>query len=126
MRTGKAARHPTPETSDVIAEFGARLRDARAALVRTAATTEEELATVAGVSAPRDSAVLHLAADTLSRLADQEQHELAEIDAAEARLAAGAFGVCETCGKEIARARLRARPTARLCMRCQSRDEAAR
>jgi DnaK suppressor protein len=54
-------------------------------------------------------------------LARQARAHLAEIDAAEARLEAGAYGVCERCGEPIAEARLEARPTARLCIGCASR-----
>jgi DnaK suppressor protein len=54
-------------------------------------------------------------ADALVR---QAREHLAEIDAAEARLAAGSYGTCERCGRSIARARLEARPTARLCIEC--------
>jgi RNA polymerase-binding transcription factor DksA len=43
---------------------------------------------------------------------------LREIEAARERLAAGSYGTCESCGKPIAPARLRARPVARTCIAC--------
>jgi RNA polymerase-binding transcription factor DksA len=46
------------------------------------------------------------------------RHDLAEIDAARARLAAGTYGVCERCGRPIAPERLEARPAARTCITC--------
>jgi DnaK suppressor protein len=55
-------------------------------------------------------------------LARQARGHLVEIDAAEARLEAGTYGVCERCGEPIAQARLEARPTARLCIGCASRS----
>ena len=55
--------------------------------------------------------------DSLVRRAGQQ---LAEIDAAEERLAHGRYGLCETCGLPIAFARLEARPTARTCIACAS------
>jgi DnaK suppressor protein len=54
-------------------------------------------------------------------LVRQARAHLAEIDAAEARLASGTYGVCERCGQPIAEARLEARPTARTCIDCASR-----
>ncbi len=54
-------------------------------------------------------------------LVRQARQRLAEIDAAEARLAAGTYGTCERCGRPIGEARLEARPTARLCIECASR-----
>lgn len=55
--------------------------------------------------------------DALMRLA---REDLAEIDAAEDRLARGRYGLCETCGLPIDLARLEARPTARTCIACAS------
>ena len=47
--------------------------------------------------------------------------ELRAIDAANHRLAAGTYGICESCGKRIPVARLRVRPTATMCVTCASR-----
>lgn len=38
----------------------------------------------------------------------------------------GTFGICESCGTIIELARLEALPSARMCMRCQSRHEGMR
>jgi len=54
----------------------------------------------------------------LGALVRQAQRHLAEIDAAEARLAAGTYGTCERCGADIGEGRLEARPVARTCIRC--------
>lgn len=48
----------------------------------------------------------------------QARQALAEIDAAERRLAEGSYGRCERCGGEIAAGRLEARPVARTCIEC--------
>jgi RNA polymerase-binding transcription factor DksA len=53
-------------------------------------------------------------------LAAAREH-LKAIDHAEARLAAGTYGVCESCGQSIGDARLEARPTASTCISCASR-----
>jgi DnaK suppressor protein len=50
----------------------------------------------------------------------QVQGQLAEVEAAIERLAAGTYGVCEQCGQPIATARLEARPAARTCIECAS------
>lgn len=54
---------------------------------------------------------------TVVRLA---RHQLVEIKEAQARLDAGTYGSCETCGEPIGEARLEARPAARTCIRCAS------
>jgi RNA polymerase-binding transcription factor DksA len=91
-------------------------------LLRTVARTDAELATLEAhqpgafnEDVPRDAA-----AAVLSRLEGQERHALDEIEAAQARLEAGTFGVCERCHRPIPLARLRALPIARYCLTCQS------
>lgn len=51
-------------------------------------------------------------------LIEQTEGHLAEIASARSRLDSGSYGVCETCGKPIAAARLKARPIARACIDC--------
>jgi DnaK suppressor protein len=47
---------------------------------------------------------------------------LREIDDAVAKLDAGTYGRCESCGAEIGAARLEAMPAAGLCMACASKS----
>lgn len=54
----------------------------------------------------------------LGALVGQVRRQLAEIDAALARVDAGTYGVCEECGGAIGDGRLEARPVARTCIRC--------
>ena len=44
--------------------------------------------------------------------------DLAAIEAALERMRDGVYGVCVHCGRQIGEARLRARPTAELCISC--------
>jgi DnaK suppressor protein len=46
---------------------------------------------------------------------------LREIEDALAKFDAGTYGLCESCGNQIAEARLEAMPAARLCIDCASR-----
>jgi RNA polymerase-binding protein DksA len=59
----------------------------------------------------------------LSRLERRQRHELDEIEDALARLENGTFGLCESCGRAIPLARLRAMPAARRCLDCQKKME---
>ena len=43
---------------------------------------------------------------------------LSQLERATSRMAAGAYGVCETCGKPISQARLHAVAYARRCIGC--------
>ena len=50
---------------------------------------------------------------------------LREINAALEKLESGTYGVCEICGKLIGVKRLKAVPSARLCIKCKSDQEAS-
>jgi len=56
----------------------------------------------------------------LASLVRAAQDQLAEIEAAVARLDAGLYGVCQGCGQPIAPERLNARPVASTCIACES------
>ena len=54
----------------------------------------------------------------------QNARELLELsERALARMDAGSFGVCESCGQPIGKARLQAFPRATLCVACKQREE---
>jgi DnaK suppressor protein len=48
---------------------------------------------------------------------------LAQNELALARIDAGTYGVCESCGQPIGKARLQAFPRATLCVSCKQREE---
>jgi RNA polymerase-binding transcription factor len=54
-------------------------------------------------------------------LATSLQESLGEVEDALAKFDAGTYGKCESCGQDIAPARLEAAPAARLCINCASR-----
>jgi RNA polymerase-binding transcription factor len=56
-------------------------------------------------------------------LSDRERSKIKEIDEALARLADNTYGICESCGLEIAEERLDALPFTRLCRDCQQDQE---
>jgi RNA polymerase-binding transcription factor DksA len=56
--------------------------------------------------------------EVLAAIGDTVRAELADIDAALGRLAAGHYGECAACGKAIEVARLTAVPYALRCSRC--------
>jgi len=56
-------------------------------------------------------------------VADREAVELAAIDAALARLAAGRYGRCGNCGEDIPLARLQLEPQALRCIACETERE---
>ena len=71
-----------------------------------------------------DWAVADMMAEQDIALVSRDLTELAEVEAALARMADGTYGECSECGQPIPVARLTAYPTARRCVACQEALEA--
>ncbi len=70
-----------------------------------------------------DQSVGDALADLNLTIIDRHIQEIRDIEAAEARIKDGSFGICIGCGDEISVERLRAYPTAKRCVRCQQQRE---
>jgi len=114
-----------PATPVSVEELGRRLRDARRHLLRTLALTDDELGTLESHEVGRraENAATATVRSILSRLEGHQKRELDEIEDALARLARGTYGCCQGCGAAMSPAS--ALPTARHCVDCQRRLEAA-
>jgi RNA polymerase-binding transcription factor DksA len=132
-KKGTRPRGPQRLTAEELLELEEKLREERAKLMKEVGHLES---TVLKVN-PRDSAgdlsgySFHMAdagTDAYERelgfqFASAEGRLLREFNEALRRLYAGEYGVCESCGNAIARARLLAIPTARLCRDCKEKEE---
>ena len=56
-------------------------------------------------------------------LASGERKSLYELDDALKRIEDGTFGICDDCKSSITKVRLKAVPSARLCIKCQQKRE---
>jgi RNA polymerase-binding transcription factor DksA len=126
-------RGPQRLTADELLELEEKLREERARLMKEMGHLET---TVLKVN-PRDSAgdlsgySFHMAdagTDAYERemgfqFASAEGRLLREFNEALRRLYAGEYGVCDSCGNAISKARLLAVPTARLCRDCKEKEE---
>ena len=72
---------------------------------------------------PNDRGTLESEKNWALRLGDRDRKLAAKIEAALERLSNGTFGTCESCGKPIAAARLKARPVTTLCIDCKTEAE---
>lgn len=75
---------------------------------------------------PDDRSVADLLVDLNLAEINRDVDELRAIDYALARIRAGSYGICRSCGVEIPEERLRAIPETPLCIDCQSRIEEER
>ncbi len=61
--------------------------------------------------------------DLMIGVLESSEAEVCDIDSALEKIDAGTYGACETCNVNIARARLKALPFARLCIQCKQVEE---
>jgi DnaK suppressor protein len=87
---------------------------------RTVHTMQDE-ATVFADPNDRASQESDMALELRNR--DRERKLIKKIDETVAKIDAGEYGYCESCGIEIGLKRLEARPTATLCIDCKTLDE---
>jgi RNA polymerase-binding protein DksA len=118
-----------PWTAEEIAEVEADLRaevDRLRADVASAEQALDDLLRDAGTGAGDDQA------DTSSKnferehemsIANNARDMLVQSERALARIAAGTYGVCESCGEGVGKARLQVFPRATLCKDCKEKQE---
>lgn len=106
------------------------LDDAREVLLRRRATLRKLKGAIA--EDKEDAAAKHEIGDQVDlanereadavtfKLSEAEQQELEAVESAIARVEAGTYGRCESCGRAIGRQRLKALPEAKLCLDCSS------
>src|SRR5579871_5404047 len=119
----------TPSGDKFFAEQRQLLLEERATHMRQAESLKEEADALAAEMEPGESEFgeeggeggnLSIERELDLVLSAQAKAAVDEIDRALAKIEAGTYGLCEKCGKEIPRARLKALPHAPLCVACKS------
>lgn len=72
---------------------------------------------------PLDRASFESDRSTALRIRDRESMLIHKIRNSLEDIQNGEYGICEDCGREIGIARLKARPVARRCIDCKTRQE---
>ena len=87
--------------------------------------------TVSGMTAqkenfpdPTDRASLEADRNFMLRIRDREHKLIKKIKKTLDRIDSGTFGICESCGEDIAIERLKARPVTTQCIECKTKEEA--
>jgi len=95
-----------------------------ASLVGHGEQAVHEMSGAAGeIPDPNDRATAEEGRNWSLRLRDRDRKLIGKIQEALARLDAGTFGTCTSCGRAISPARLRARPVTDLCIDCKTEAE---
>jgi len=126
----KAAAKAKPKSKAKVperwVEIRAQLESRRAALLADAQQVlEGSLGSEKEVMAEiGDRATEEIDDNFQARLKGREHKLIAKIDDTLARMSRGEYGLCESCGEEIAYARLLARPVTTMCIDCKTAQEA--
>ena len=114
--------HPSVDTPKIAESLRIRRADLAADLDRLTAPPEAGATVGFGkrIGEGTAEAVEHLSTTATARSIAQS---LADVDRALAKIADGTYGVCDTCGQEIACERLDVVPWARHCLACKRVQE---
>lgn len=117
-------------SSAELEQFKTRLQEIRNRLAGDASRLEDEALNKNRDEAPTFSITefADLGSDNYEQdfaigLLENQEEALREIDAALERIREGTYGLCESCGCKVPKARLTAIPYARLCVKCQQEEE---
>ncbi len=110
-----------------VVRYRIALESQLAALVGQGERAVHEMAGEGGeeIPDPNDRATIEERRNWSLRLRDRDRKLITKIQQALARLEAGTFGTCTSCGRSIGAARLRARPVTDQCIECKTESEQA-
>ena len=118
-----------PWTTEEVGELQAELEGDAARLRREISTAETGIADLlrdSGEGAGDDQAdagTKNFEREHEMAIANNAREMLQQTERALARLAAGTYGVCESCGEPVGKYRLQAFPRATLCMSCKQKQD---
>ncbi|HAN03925.1 MAG TPA: hypothetical protein DCW72_04085 [Elusimicrobia bacterium] len=119
----KAARAEESLTKTELAEIAANLSEMRVDIAKNVEDKKNFDILEPEVGDSIDQASQSLDKEILFELSDNERKILRDVDAALRKMEKGTYGLCEHCKKAIEKKRIKALPSARYCMVCQSGSE---
>jgi DnaK suppressor protein len=125
-----AAKKPQPAndslTRQEVAEIAARLAEMKRDITKNVEDKKNLDLLEPEVGDSIDQATQSLDKEILFELSDNERKMLGDIEAALRKMEKGTYGDCEHCKRQIEKKRIKALPSARYCMACQSGSERSR
>jgi DnaK suppressor protein len=109
----------------IIGQLARDLNRRRSSLLQEVTESQEEMRTIIEQQETEleESAQKDRITRVTSRLNERDQQKIREINTALDRINAGVYGKCQRCGREIGIKRLRALPSATLCIECAAARE---
>jgi DnaK suppressor protein len=110
--------------SDQLQKFKEQLEQMKADVISDVEQTLNDMTSQNGnIPDPNDRATVESDRSFELRLRSRERKLLDKINEAIARIDNGEYGVCDDCGERIRTKRLEARPVAKFCINCKTRQE---
>jgi DnaK suppressor protein len=105
-------------------KFTAQLEEMKEKIINDVEQTLSEMTTQNGnIPDPNDRATVESDRNFELRIRDRERKLMNKIEEALGRIDDGTYGTCEGCGEDIAEKRLEARPVAKFCIDCKTKQE---
>lgn len=105
-------------------KFKSQLEDMKEKIHEDVEQTLTDMTSQAGnVPDPNDRATIESERSFELRLRDRERKLMNKVEEALARIDEGEYGVCDGCSEEITIKRLEARPVAKFCIDCKTKQE---
>lgn len=113
------------ELDAVRAELTREIAELRAAIAQAESAIAERIGDAVADAGddPADAGAKTFQREQELAFTQNSRELLAQNERALARIDAGTYGVCESCGQPIGKARLQAFPRATLCVACKQREE---
>jgi len=110
--------------SDQLQKFKDQLEQMKVDIISDVEQTLNDMTSQSGnIPDPNDRATVESDRSFELRLRSRERKLLDKIDEAIVRIDNGEYGVCDECGEKIRIKRLEARPVAKFCINCKTRQE---
>lgn len=105
-------------------KFKGLLEEMKEKIMEDVEQTLSEMTTQTGnIPDPNDRATVESDRNFELRIRDRERKLMNKIEEAIGRIEEGEYGVCDSCGEDIAVKRLEARPVAKFCIDCKTKQE---
>jgi DnaK suppressor protein len=112
-----------PLTRQEVAEIAAQLNEMKTDIAKNVADKKNLDMLEPEVGDSIDQATQSLDKEILFELSDNERKMLRDIESALRKMEKNTYGICEHCKDLIEKKRIKALPSARYCMACQSGSE---
>lgn len=124
VRPGEKRWTPA-EISKVRGELESEIAELRTEIAKAETEIAERMGNAVADAGddPADAGAKTFAREHELALTHNARELLTQNERAMAKIADGSYGVCESCGKPIGKARLQAFPRATLCVACKQREE---